>query len=290
MGVIRISCLIPGLVVLLALCSCRGTPSQTTQRRPIQQMPGVVYADTIPVADFRAVCDALARDLVVQPFIARSDRPPVVTIRKLQNKTDVDLDEEIFQETIRVKLVEHAQGAVLFRDDASYRDIVEERLRSSGNEIEISITDSRVDTQSADRFRDLEYEAGSLSGSRLDNQRSAMREDETEVEMEQSGSVSARVAEVDYFLRGLVYQVREPDARNPKQGMNYFQYQFRVVDARNGIIVWEKMLDGKLEGEYMPLKKKSRSGTGALGAPPNYFPQNPQPQTQTPGTPPAPTP
>jgi hypothetical protein len=98
------------------------------------------------------------------------------------------------------------------------------------------------------------------------------------------------VAEVDYFLRGLIYQVREPDARDPKGGMNYFQYQFRVVDARNGIIVWEKMLDGKLEGDYMPLKKKPRSGTGTLGAPPNYFPQNPQPQTQTPPTPPAPAP
>ena len=39
------------------------------------------------------------------------------------------------------------------------------------------------------------------------------------------------------------------------RGMSYFQYQFRVVDARSGLIVWEKMLSNKMAGEYMLAPK-----------------------------------
>ncbi|MAE94731.1 MAG: hypothetical protein CL910_08740 [Deltaproteobacteria bacterium] len=136
--------LMVGALVAGSLVACAGQPVQRTQRRPIEALPLRIYSDTITVQDFRRVCDALARDLIVQPFIASSGRPPVVTIRSLQNKTELDLDLEIFQETVRVKLMQHARGAVLFRDDVSYRDIVEERLRQSENEIQITLTDTKV--------------------------------------------------------------------------------------------------------------------------------------------------
>lgn len=230
-------------------------PPQATQRRPIEALPQEVYSDRITVQDFRSVCDALARDMVVQPFIGRASRPPVITIRQLQNKTDIDLDQQIFQETIRVKLMEHSQGAILFRDDVSYNDIVQERLRSSGGDIQVTITDTSVESRTNDRFRESQYERGSLTGRGRGRQADVAREDEHEVDMEQSGSVSSRVAQADYFLRGIVYQLNEPNALDPVEGMSYFQYQFRVVDARSGIIVWEKMLDSKRIGLYEPVEE-----------------------------------
>lgn len=245
------------LLCLLAGCAKRPPgrvvlPPQQTQRRPIDSLPPEVYSDRITVRDFRSVCDVLARDLIVQPFITQADRPPVITVRRIQNKTDIDLDEEIFQETIRVKLMEHAGGAVLFRDDVSYKDIIEERLRSSGGEIRVTLTDNTVESRANDRFRESEYTRGSLSRRGRGRQADLARDEEHEIDMEQSGSVSSRVARADYFLRGIVYQLNEPNAQSPEEGMSYFQYQFRVVDARSGIIVWEKMLDSKRIGFYEP--------------------------------------
>ena len=230
-------------------------PPQMTQRRPIEALPPEVYSDRITVQDFRSVCDALARDMVIQPFVGRAGTPPVVTIRQLQNKTDLDVDEQIFQETIRAKLMEHSRGAILFRDDVSYNDIVEERLRSSGGDIQVTITDSSVKSRTNDRFRESQYERGSLSGRGRGRQADVAQENERQVDMEQSGSVSSRVAQADYFLRGIIYQLNEPNALDTVEGMSYFQYQFRVVDARSGIIVWEKMLDSKRIGLYEPVQE-----------------------------------
>lgn len=246
-------------------------PAQQTQRRAIEALPPEIYADTVTVQDFRRVCDALARDLVTQPFITRSGKPPVITIRKLANKTSVMIDEEIFQETIRVQLMEHSRGAVLFRDDDSYRDIVQERLRQSSSEIEVTLTDSVVSKNTRQRGRDLEFDRGSLSGQNRHASDSGLQDAEQEIDLEQSASVSGKVAQADYFLRGLIYQLRETDARSPDQGMSYFQYQFRVVDARSGIIMWEKMLDTKLMGTYAPVKAAPAGAAGQAGGPPNLF-------------------
>jgi hypothetical protein len=68
-----------------------------SQIRHTTALPPEVFADTITVQQFRRVCDVMARDLVLQAFVTRSPRPPVITIRKLQNKTGVEIDEKIFQ-------------------------------------------------------------------------------------------------------------------------------------------------------------------------------------------------
>lgn len=265
-------------VMGVGLLACSGgprgrvaLPGQQTQRRTIEALPPEIYADTVTVQDFRRVCDALARDLVTQPFITRSGKPPVITIRKLANKTSVLIDEGIFQETIRVQLMEHSRGAILFRDDDSYRDIVQERLRQSSSEIEVTLTDSVVSRNTRQRGRDLEFDRGSLSGQNQHATDSALEDAEQELDLERSASVSGKVAQADYFLRGLIYQVREPDARFPDEGMSYFQYQFRVVDARSGIIMWEKMLDTKLIGSYAPVKAAPAGAGGQAGGPPNLF-------------------
>ena len=266
---------------LLVLSACASRPVQQRpqplgmQERPVEALPAEVHADIITVEQFRRVCDILARDLVIQPFVTRSSYPPVITIRKLQNKTELELDEQIFQETIRVKLMESARGAVLFRDDDSYKDILQERLRQSSDEITVTMTDTVVETKTFDRIKEREFDSGSLSGSSSDAEQAVNVDDQSETEMTQTGSIKSRIAAADYFLRGIIYQVKEKDANNPERGMNYFQYQFRVVDARSGLIVWEKMLDSKMEGYYdKPLNQGQQTG-GPQGQVPAGFGSTP---------------
>lgn len=251
-----------------------------TQYRPIEALPGEVAAETLTVGQFRRVCDILARNIIVQSFITRASQPPIITIRKLENKTGQEIDEQIFQETIRVKLIENAAGSVLFRDDASYKDIIKERMRQGSGEINVTLTDSMTESRGYERSKEREYESGSLSGLSGATDKSATRDEESEMRMRQSGKVKSRIAEADYFLRGLIYQVKEPNVNNRKRGMNYFQYQFRIVDARNGIIVWEKMLDSKMAGKYTQPKEKKEI---LILAPPPY-------PTVQPGYPVAPPP
>jgi len=262
----------------------------TTQYRSIEALPTEVAADTLTVGQFRRVCDILARNIIVQPFIARSPRPPIIAIRKLENKTGKEIDEQIFQETIRAKLIENAGGAVLFRDDVSYKDIIKERIRQGGGEINVTLTDSTTNSRGYERNKEREYESGSLSGLSGTTDKSANRNEESEMRMRQSGKAKSRIAGADYFLRGIIYQVKEPDVNHPEKGMNYFQYQFRVVDARNGIIVWEKMLDSKMAGKYTQPKEKELPpiiAPPAYPAPqPGYPPPQPGYPAPQPGYPP----
>ncbi len=273
-------------ILLLALAACVPSAYNTTRtntnsppmaKRPTQSqvrrvsaLPLEVYADTITVQQFRRVCDAMARDLVLQAFVTRAPHPPVITIRKLENKTDIKIDESIFQETIRVKLIENARGLVLFRDDASYRDIVLEKARQNSGEIQVSMTDSIVKTRTFDRVREREFDGGSLSGAYGKHEGGTNIEEEERVEMVQEATVKTKVAAADYFLRGIIYQINERHANRPEEGMSYFQYQFRVVDARTGIIVWEKMLNSKMEGTYAAPAGGGSGGTPAAVAPASW--------------------
>jgi hypothetical protein len=202
--------------------------------------------------------------------VTRSARPPVITIRKIQNKTGSEIDEQIFQETIRVKLIENARGVVLFRDDVSYRDILEERARQSSGEVSVTLTDTVVTTQTVDRVKEREFDGGALSASTGKGEGTLNVEHESKKEMTQSATVKSRVAAADYFLRGIIYQVNERHANLPDEGMAYFQYQFRITDARSGLIVWEKMVSSKMEGTY---QAPAGGGGGDAGAAPAGWPQ-----------------
>ncbi|WP_022668973.1 hypothetical protein [Desulfospira joergensenii] len=237
--------------------------STTSQIRPVDALPKEVAADRITVAQFRFVSDMMARDLVRQPFIVRAGSPPVVTIRKLQNKTGIYIDEQIFQETIRVKLMENSGGLILFRDDASYKDIIKERVRQSNEELVVTLTDTELGTKTRDRVSEREYEAGSLSGGSGSGELTDNFEEESTMDMSQTASVKSKVAAADYFLRGIIYQVNEKDMTKANSGMSYFQYQFRVVDARSGLIVWEKMVSSKMAGQYMLKPAQPASGSGS---------------------------
>ncbi len=249
----------PRTAVFLALlftlaCSSSGTSapdtsasSGTPPARSVTRDPNIrPESDRIAVDDFQRVCDALARDLTRQGFIRDASEPPVVTIRQLQNKTGQPIDDAIFQETIRVKLMQHASGAVLFRDDVSYQDILKERVRASDEDVMVTLTDSTVDRHTVDRTKDYGFESGSLSGG---SGAGGTYRTEERTRVEQRAKVSGGVAKADYFLRGIVFQMSEDPAAG--RAGSYFQYQFRVVDARSGIIVWEKMLDSRPGDPYV---------------------------------------
>ncbi|MDM8543723.1 hypothetical protein QUF90_21830 [Desulfococcaceae bacterium HSG9] len=255
------SWLILCMVVMLAGCASPPTITpKKTQFRPIEALPTEVASDTMTVLQFRKVCDQMARNMIIQPFVSQSPRPPVVTIRKLENKTGIEIDESIFQETIRVKLMEYAGGRVFFRDDASYKDILKERMQQSSNEVNMTLTDTTVMTRENERFAERKFEGGSLSGMSKGGGKEQNIREEQEVTISQTGKVKAKVAGADYFLRGIIYQLKEEDVNRRGQGMNYFQYQFRVVDARTGLIAWEKMLSSKMEGKYT-LPEEDKQGT-----------------------------
>lgn len=251
-------------------CVSNGKPAKpvaantNSQVRPVDALPKEVAADRITVAQFRFVSDMMARDLIRQPFVVQASRPPIVTIRKLENKTGVYIDEQIYQETIRVKLMENSGGLLLFRDDASYKDIIKERVRQSNEELIVTLTDTELGSKTRNRIKEREYETGSLSGDSGTGEITDNFEEETTMDMNQTASVKSKVAAADYFLRGIIYQVNEKDMTKKNSGMSYFQYQFRVVDARSGLIVWEKMMSSKMAGEYM--LQPAQSGTGNSSA------------------------
>ena len=258
---------LPVILPLLLFLGCAASPTRTrpassSQVRVVDALPTEVAADTITVAQFRYVCDMMARDLVRQPFVVRFGRPPVVTIRKIQNKTGQYVDEHIFQETIRGKLMQNAGGTILFRDDASYNDIIQERVRQSNEEMTVTLTDTVIEERTYDRVKEKTFESGSLSGAGGSMETAGNVEAEHAVDMSQTATVKSSLAAADYFLRGIIYQVNERDVTSKNGGMAYFQYQFRVVDARNGLIAWEKMLSSKMVGQYM-------LAPGAAAADPN---------------------
>ena len=130
--------------------------------------------------------------------------------------------------------MEKSGGKVLFRDEASYQYTIEERARQSGK-VQISSTTTRQRTQQATRI-----------GQPLQ----ITHQSRTQTTVRDQAEVEKRVADVDYFLTGLIYSSKEVQTVNAPQGMRYFQFQFRVTDAQTNIIVWEKEYPVKRQGVF----------------------------------------
>lgn len=212
------------LIMLACGCTVSTPPTTATSRRaPTESLPGAIL-DQIQVEDLRSTADTMARDIVLQQFLYTGDKVPVVAIRPIENKTDLPIDPDIFQQTMRVKLMEKSMGRILFRDDASHIYTVEERMRQS-SKVQISSSTTQRRTNAPTRV-----------GQPL--QRTTQSQED--VTMTQSGEVSQRVADIDYFLTGLIYSTTEVAALGANQGMRYFQFQFRLTNAQTNIIMWEK--------------------------------------------------
>ena len=227
------------LAILLALlaqgCAVqRPVGSITNRRAPTQELPGAIL-NQVTIEDLRVTCDLMARDLIRQEFIYTKKGAPVIAVKPIENKTDLTIDPDIFQKTIRVKLMEYSQGRILFRDEESYQYTLKERMKQSDDKVQITSTSTHTRTHGPTRI-------GQPINVQVQGQTNTTIVDEGEVEK--------RVADIDYFLTGLIFSSTEVAAVNARQGMRYFQFQFRLTDTQTNIIMWEKEYQVKRQARF----------------------------------------
>ena len=231
------SCIFYLLFISLFLTSCTvPVPNrvQTTNKREVtENLPNAIL-DQITVEDLRVTADLMARDLVVQPFLYSGKQTPIVAVKPIENKTDLTIDPDIFQKTIRVKLMEKAQGRILFRDEVSHAYTMEERLKQSGKVHMSSTTTTSRRSNQARIGAPLPTTVGS----------------QTDTTYTEQGEAYKKVADTNYFLTGLIYSTTEVASMNAEQGMRYFQFQFRLTDVQTNIIMWEKEYTVKRQARF----------------------------------------
>jgi len=233
---IRLATCLFALVLLLPACAPLPAPDNapvTTKRPVTQELPNAIL-DQISVEDLRVTADLMARDLVLQGFLYSMGRTPIVTVKPIENKTDLTIDPDIFQKTIRVKLMEKAGGRILFRDDDSHDFTIEERAKQSGK---VQMSTTTTTRRSANPTQ---------VGAPIVVQRQA----QTDTVLEDSAEVSKRVADADFFLTGLIFSSTEVARQGAARGMRYFQFQFRLTNTQSNIIMWEKEYTVKREARF----------------------------------------
>lgn len=229
-----------GFLVLVALgtggcMSLSSRPSVTNQRAVSDEISDPLLGRP-PVVDWQAACDTIARDLVLASVFQTATRPQVVEIKPIENQTGVDIDCKIYPETIRAKIVESGNSRIAFRDEAAASQIVDERASQSGDPVV-------VDRASTQKARTRKRVGPASDGLPLEE--SEILETKT---VRATSSVSGLVAAADLFLNGKVYAENEQTAGNQQRGYRYYQFQFRLSDARTGLIKWEKSYRVKREG------------------------------------------
>lgn len=224
------------LLLLMDLNGCapnRPTSLPTNRRDLTAELPNAML-DQITVEDLRVTADLMARDLIMQPFLYNQKGTAIVAVKPIENKTDLTIDPDIFQKTIRVKLMEKAGGRILFRDEDSRQYTVDERLQQS-SKVQVSTTTTRRRT---------------TNPFQLGQPMQVQEQGQSDTTMTEEGEVSKRVADINYFLTGLVYSSTEVDRAGAAQGMRYFQFQFRLTDAQSNIIMWEKEYAVKRQARF----------------------------------------
>jgi PBP1b-binding outer membrane lipoprotein LpoB len=234
---IRLIRLLPAVLAslfVLTCCAPQQPVSRPTNRRDLTaQLPNAML-DQLTVEDLRVTADLMARDLVIQPFLYNRGPTAIVAIKPIENKTSLTIDPDILQKTMRVKLMEKSGGRLLFRDEFSHQYTINERLKQSGK-VQVSSTSTRRRTSNS--FR-------------LGQPIQVTEQVQTDTVQTDHGEAVKRVADVDYFLTGLVYSSTEVARQGSNQGMRYFQFQLRLTDARSNIIMWEKEYAVKREAHF----------------------------------------
>lgn len=228
---------LPLILIILVLGSCTAPVPrrvQVTNRRAVtENLPNAIL-DQISVEDLRVTADLMARDLVVQSFLYDSKHKPIVAVKPIENKSNLNIDPDIFQKTIRVKLMERSQGRILFRDEVSHAYTIEERLKQKGK-VQMSSTTTTTRRYNPTRI-------GAPLPTTVTSQ--------TDTTFSEQGEAAKKVADTDYFLTGLIYSSTEVARMGANQGMRYFQFQFRLTDAQTNIIMWEKEYAVKRQARF----------------------------------------
>ncbi len=117
------------LALVLSLASCgpkafiKGSYDDTEREN--------VLTDRWSESDMQKAVETLVGSLKAHPVIRRSNRPPLVMVTRLQNKTSEHIDTQSIMDMVRVELMRG--GEVSFVDKAAREDISEEyEYQSSG--------------------------------------------------------------------------------------------------------------------------------------------------------------
>ncbi|MBM3570016.1 MAG: hypothetical protein FJX46_14820 [Alphaproteobacteria bacterium] len=184
--------------------------------------------DVIPVATLRSVIDEVARELQGLPAFAVAERAPVVALGEFDNRSTARLDSRLVLESLRAATIQVSQARVRFRDESAYGYILDERARQST----VPVVGDRRGGVSALAA------TGAMDGRRM----------ERTLRYEQRAQLDGRMVEVGMFLSGALFQHQEREIARPNHGVTLWQFQFRLTDARSGVILWEKVLATRTEG------------------------------------------
>ncbi|MCY2931581.1 MAG: hypothetical protein NTV86_19240 [Planctomycetota bacterium] len=146
------------------------------------------------------------------------------------------MDLTIYPQTIRGMIRKQGASRIAFRDETARKEIIAERANQSDDPI--SVTQDSTYTNTA---------ANNTVGG-VGTPLVVGKTERDTTTLNKMTSVSGKIAATDYFLNGFIYAANETRAGNAARGFRYYRFQFRLTDARSGLVVWENDYEVKKAG------------------------------------------
>ena len=147
----------------LFLTGCANKGVQNPSGVPVTEMKaderGFVAGTGIESQDLVAVTDKMARNILGIPEIANAKSVPRIALDPVINDTRFAINKDIFNDRIRTKLNEHANGKVRFLARERMKTLERERELKQSGAVTASADPSVVEFKGADYFL-----TGKLSG------------------------------------------------------------------------------------------------------------------------------
>lgn len=222
---------------LLGGCTTQGkSRPEVTQRRAVDAELANQNIGEPSVKDFLATCDVMARDLVMCAVVQNAKLPVVVEVKPVENKTGRAMDLTIYPQTIRGMILKQGPNRIAFRDETARKDIIAERTNQSDDPVNVTQDSTYSKTT-------VQNTVGGV-GTPI----AVARNDQDTTTINKTTSVLGKIADTDYFLNGFIYAANETQAGVTARGFRYYRFQFRLTDARSGIVVWENDYEVKKAG------------------------------------------
>ena len=232
--------------MLFSSCSSVRPPTPTrTSQRPVESEPARPVLDKPLVADMFAACGIVVEDLIGSEILQNAERPLVIEISAIENATGAAIDCKIYPEIIRSKIIESRCPKIVFRDEKARSQVVRERINQMDQDY--SVTEKSESIKKTKRVRTGPPRDGQLMEDASPVERDTAIEKEN-ITKTRSGTVSGKVADVDYFLNGKLYSQNELEAGARDVGMRFFLFEFHLTDSRTSLIPWAKTYRVKREG------------------------------------------